>query len=226
MADFFPGFYEPRTSFKPGWDDPDNRDAVIDPVLAAQLLRAKNRAKRKAEKLREKQRLKELERAKLGKKRVLGAADSDVSSVHSSDLTDDSEEDKANEKIPSMNLKPPTTTAEVAAAMALTASAEEKVDDSRFTGVRSMERLSMELAQTAKEKKRLPPAGLWDDPDKEPLLKSRGADRFFSYVGDWDKGAMHGFGEFTFHARQQCCREHFLLLLPQRHRCVATHTQL
>ena len=48
---------------------------------------------------------------------------------------------------------------EVAAAMAVTASPTEAgKDDSRFTGVKSMERLSMQLAQTAKEKKRLEPA--------------------------------------------------------------------
>ena len=197
MADFFPGFYEPRTSFKPGWDDPDNRDAVIDPVLAAQLLRAKNRAKRKAEKLREKQRLKELERAKLGKKRVLGAADSDVSSVHSSDLTEDSEEEKANEKVPSANLKPPTTTAEVARAMAQTAS-PNATDDSRFSGVKSLERLSMQLAHTKKEKSVTAPVGTWENKG-EPERRSRGAEKFFSYVGDWDKGTMSGFGEYTFH---------------------------
>ena len=195
---FLDRFYEPRTTFKSGWDDPDNRDAVIDPVLAAQLLRKKNRKKRKAAKLAEKKRAKALEKLKLGKRRVLGAEDSDVSSVHSSDLTEDSDEEKANDKLPSMNLKPPTTTAEVAAAMALTADQEDKKDDSRFSGVKSLERLSMTLAQTAKEKKRLPPAGLAANPG-EPKPKNRGADRFFSYVGDWEAGAMQGFGEYTFH---------------------------
>ena len=90
----------------------------------------------------------------------------------------------------------------VEAALKATESPPKAGDEalSKFTGKVSMEELMMKFAQTDVDKPCAAPIGTCANPGAVP--KSRGAERFFNYVGEWNVGHLHGKGRYAVSQRE------------------------